>query len=209
MVTFASVARKIGNPRLEKVLAQLATNVETDVHNAKSVPRRADLREDVGLLKKQAEGFEKALSRISKGFRLLALPIGAIECLPNARKTARDVTELCDEALSIISPKAGASKKPGRVTCALIVIEAWSFVHGKPPGANNAKAQEACEDYWRAYGGPPIGKGDPGNWRRTIKSALAVRSALRRYIRDEIRLEAEGRSSELSKIASRGVRNRR
>jgi hypothetical protein len=201
-MTFASVARKIGNPRLEKVLAQLAANVETDVHNAKSVSHRADLRGDLGSLKKQAEGFEKALSRISKGFRLLDLPIDAAESLPNARKTTRDIAAFCDKALSIISPKAGAPKKPGRVTCALIVIEAWHFARGRPPGANNAKAQEACDDYWRAYGGPPIGKGDPGNWRRTIKDALADRSALRRYIRDEIRFEAERRSSELSTKAS-------
>ena len=201
MVTFANVARKIGNPRLEKVLAQLAAN-----HSAKSASRRADLRGDVGLLKKQAEGFEKALSRISKGFRLLDLPVDANECLPNARKTSRDVAALCDKALSLISRKSGRLKRPGRETCALIVIEAWSFVHGKPPGANNAKAQEACDDYWRAYGGSPIGKADTGNWRKTIKDALAVRSALRRYIRDEIRFEAEGRSSEL---VSRRARNRR
>ena len=208
MVTFASVARKIGNPRLEKVLAQLAANVEADVPNAKSVSRRVDLRGDVGSLKKQAEGFERALSRISKGFRLLDLPLEANESLPNARKTIRDVAVFCDRALSMISGKAGRSK-PGRETCALIVIEAWSFVHGKPPGANNTKAQEACDDYWRAYGGPPIGKDDSGNWRRTLKHALAVRSALRRYIRDEIRLETESRSSERSTIVSRRARNRR
>ena len=205
MVTFASVARKIGNPRLEKVLAQLAANVETDVHNAKHTPKRSDVRDNLKLLKGEAKRFEKALSKIS----MLDVPLGAIKSLGSARKSTRDVSALCDNALSNITVKRGAPKRPGRVTCALIVIEAWTFTHGRPPGANNAKAQEACEDYWRAYGGPPIGKGDPGNWRRTIKSALADRRALRRYIRDEIRLEAEGRSSDLSKMASRGVRNSR
>jgi hypothetical protein len=203
MVTFASVARKIGNPRLEKVLVQLAANVETDVHNAKHTPKRSDVRDNFKLLKGEAQRFEKALSKIS----LLDIPLGAIKSLRVARKSTRNVSALCDKALSNISVKRGAPKRPGRVTCALIVIEAWAFARGNPPGANNAKAREACEDYWRAYGGPPIGKGDPGNWRKTIKDALADRSALRRYIRDEIRLEAEGRSSELSTMASRGVRN--
>ena len=35
---FANVARKIGNPRLEKVLAQLAANIATEVHSAERIP---------------------------------------------------------------------------------------------------------------------------------------------------------------------------
>jgi hypothetical protein len=193
MVTFASVARKIGNRRLEKVLAQLAANVETEVHNAKHIPKLSDVRDTLKLLKGEAQRFEKALNKIS----LLDVPSAAIERLRVARKTTRDVSALYDNVLSNISVKR-APKRPGRVTCALIVIEAWAFARGRPPGANNAKAREACEDYWRAYGGPPIGKSDADNWRKTIKDALADRSALRRYIRDEIQFEAERRSSELS-----------
>jgi hypothetical protein len=200
MVMFASVARKIGNPRLEKVLAQRAADIETEVHNAKFIRKPSNVRDSFKLLKNEAQRFEKALSKIS----LLDVPASAIECLPVARKAVREVSALCDKALSNISVKRGAPKRPGRGTCALIVIEAWTFARGRLPGANNPKTQEACEDYWRASGGPPIGKeGDPGNWRKTLKEALADRSAFRRYIRDEIRLEAERRSSEL------GVRNRR
>jgi hypothetical protein len=198
MVTFASVARKIGNRRLEKVLAQLAANVETEVHNAKHIPKRSDVRDNLKLLKGEAQRFEKALNKIS----LLDVPSAAIERLRVARKTTRDVSALYDNVLSNISVKRGP-KRPGRVTCALIVIEAWAFARGRPPGANNAKAQEACEDYWRAYGGSPIGKGDADNWRKTIKDALADRSALRRYIRDEIQFEAERSSSELSRVRNR------
>ncbi|HYV72275.1 MAG TPA: hypothetical protein VE970_19510 [Pseudolabrys sp.] len=200
---FASVARKIGNRRLEKVLAQLAANIRTEVHNAKHIPKLRDVRDNFRLLKGEAQRFEKALGRIS----LLDVPASAIECLPDARKTTRDISALCDKALSNISVKRGAPKRPGRVTCALIIIEAWDFERGRLPGANSPKAQEACADYWRANGGLPVGKeGDPGNWRSTLKEALADRSAFRRYIRDEIRFEAEKRSSEL---ISRRVRNRR
>jgi hypothetical protein len=200
MVTFASVARKIGNPRLEKVLAQRAADIETELHNAKFIRKPSNVRDSFKLLKGEAQHFEKALNKIS----LLDVPASAIGCLPVARKAVREVSALCDVALSDISVKRGAPKRPGRVTCALIVIEAWAFARGRLPGANNPKAQEACEDYWQAKFGLSIGKeDDPGNWRRTLKEALADRSAFRRYIRDEIRLEAERRSSEL------GVRNRR
>ena len=179
--------RKIGNPRLEKVLAQLAANIATEAPGAERISKRSEVRDSLKLLKGEARRFEKALSKIS----LLDISFSAIECLRVARKTTRDVSEVCDKILSNISLKRGAPKRPGRITCALIVIEAWDFARGGPPGASNPKAQKACEDYWRAYGGPPIGKGDPGSWRKTMKDALADRSALRRYIRDEIRFEAE------------------
>jgi hypothetical protein len=202
---FATVARKIGNPRLEKVLAQLAANIAMEAQSAERIPKRSEVRDNLKLLKGEARRFEKALSKIS----LLDISFSAIECLRVARKTARDVSEVCDKTLSNISVKRGAPKRPGKITCALIVIEAWDFARGRPPGANNPKAQKACEDYWRAYGGPPIGKEEPGNWRKTLKDALADRSALRRYIRDEIRFEAERRSSELSAMGAGRVRKRR
>ena len=190
---FATVARKIGNPRLEKVLAQLAANIATEVPGAERMPKQSEVRDNLKLLKGEARRFEKALNKIS----LVDISFSAIECLRVARKTTRDVSEVCDKTLSNISLKRGAPKRPGRITCALIVIEAWDFARGGPPGANNPNAQKACEDYWRAYGGPPTGKDEPGSWRKTMKDALADRSALRRYIRDEIRFEAERRSSEL------------
>jgi hypothetical protein len=138
----------------------------------------------VKALKTKASSFEKALNQISK--RLLELPASAVESLPAARKVTRDIVALCDTALRNISAKGGRTKIPGRVTCALIVIEAWAFAKGKTPGANNSKTQEACEDYWRACGGQPVGKGEPGNWRLTMADALAKESALGRYIRNEI-----------------------
>jgi hypothetical protein len=187
---FANVALKIGDRRLATVLAQLAANVKTHIHNASVIPRRSDVRADVEALKAKAEALEKALSRISKGFRFLHLPLVATEIVPRARETTSNVIGFCDKALANISVKRGAPKKPGRVVCALIVIEAWAWAHGKAPhGAHSPKALEACEDFWRACGGPPIGRGDPDNWREAFKAALALPTdrGLRRSIRDEIR----------------------
>jgi hypothetical protein len=74
-----------------------------------------------------------------------------------------------------------------RVTCAIVVIEAWTALHGKPRGAHNDSIGEICEKYWRACGGPRTGKdGNPGNWRRPMKEALADQGNLRRYIHSEL-----------------------
>jgi hypothetical protein len=187
--TFADVAQKIGDARLATVLAQLARNVEIDIHNASVIPRRSDVRADVEALKAKAEAFEKALSRISKGFRFLDLPLIATEIVPRAREATCNVTELCDKALASISVKRGVSKKPGKITCALIVIEAWACVRGKAPhGAHSPKALAACEDYWQVCGELPNGRGDPDNWRKAFKAALALPTDRGlRSIRDEIR----------------------
>jgi hypothetical protein len=183
---FVSIARKIGDPRLEKTLEELAVNVKNEIHNAKFVSLRTDVRGDVKRLKADARRFEIALNNVSK--RILDLPAREIDCLPKARQAMRDVVALCDKTLSTTSAKGGRSKAPGRVTSALIVIEAWVIVHQEAPGANNVDAQEVCDDYWRACGGQPIGKeGDPSNWRRPMIDALSSQGALRRYIRDEFR----------------------
>lgn len=183
---FANIARKIGDPRLERTLEDLAANVRNEIHNAEFVSPRADVRDDVKRLKAEARRFEIALNKVSK--RMLDLPAREIDCLPKARQAMRDVIALCDKTLSTTPAKGGRSKTPGRVTCALIVIEAWIFVHHEGPGANNVDAQEVCDDYWRACGGQAIGKeSDPSNWRRPITDALSGQSALRRNIRDEIR----------------------
>src|SRR5262245_27195249 len=94
--------------------------------------------------------------------------------IPKATEVKRD---------GIISTKRGAPRKPGRVTCALIVIEALALVKGKAPAAKSPTAQSACEKYWRCCGGKA---GDPANWRQTIGTALADQSTWRRHIRDEI-----------------------
>jgi len=70
-----------------------------------------------------------------------------------------------------------------REICALIVIEAWTLVHGDPPRAYNLRAQYFCEACWRARGGAPT---DPGNWRGTIGAARKNNSAMRQSIRDQL-----------------------
>src|SRR5262249_41572172 len=150
------------------------------------IPKSREVKRDIERLRREARRFEIALSRVSK--RLLDLPTDASQNLKKAKETLNDIAELCNTSLAIISTKRGALKKPERLTCALIVIEAFALVKDRVPGANNFTVQSACEDYWQACGGYAS---DPANWRRTIDTALKDQSAWRRHIRNEIRLGTE------------------
>ena len=182
--TFADVADKIGARQLEKSLAKLAGEIETEVHNAEFIPRPTDVRRDLKSLRVETKQLERALKRVST--RLLDLPVGAGQTLLRAREAISDISALCDKALSITRAKSGRKRRPGKITCALIVIEAWASVGGKAPSANNEDAQEACEAYWRACGGQPS-----ANWQRTLQAARAVHGNWRQHIQNEIRRGAE------------------
>jgi hypothetical protein len=193
---FVGVARKIGDPGLAKVLEALSVNIKTERHNAnfnKEYHNRADVIAEAKTLKAKAERFSKALEDFAKK-RILDTSPGASKCLypPRitvVRKVIRDVISLCDNTI-VVNPGKRGQRSPGRLTCALIVVEAWTSAHGRRPGHNNEKAQEACEDYWLAAG---CERGRSHSlWERHITKALQNQSALRDFIRNEIRLSAEG-----------------
>jgi hypothetical protein len=175
--SFASVAHTIGEPRLVRALEELAHQVRIDIHNAKFVRKRSEIRSSVKKLKADARRFYRTMERV----RTFELPF---HDLRNVRRETRDVIDWCDRSLRVVSAKAGVGKKPGRAICAMIVIEAWAFIHGKTPGANNPKVQEVCDEYWLACGYGSVG--DPRNWRTSMADALASHSRLRLFIRDEI-----------------------
>jgi hypothetical protein len=175
--SFASVAHKIGEPRLEPVLAQLARHVQIDIHNAKFVRKRSEIRRSVEKLKADARRFYNTMERVCT----FQLPF---HDLRNVRRETRDLIDWCGRSLRVVSARAGVGKKPGRATCAMIVIEAWAFVHGKTPRANNHTVHAVCNEYWLACGYKPVG--DPRNWCTSMADALKERSGLRHSIRDEV-----------------------
>jgi len=183
---FVEVAKMIGDSRLAKPLEQLAAKeVEIEVHNASFIPiPTADkLKRDIVRLRDATKRFEIARDQVSR--HLLDLPSNAATALPLAKEAISQIYAMCEEALGPPRER-DRRRKPGNLTCALIVIEAWAFANGKPPSANNEQAKEACEAYWRACGGKPS-----GNWQRMLKSARADRSRLRDLIQDQIRRGAE------------------
>lgn len=114
-------------------------------------------------------------------------------------------TEKCRKlALEAVSERgrtkhgAGRSAPPGAISpmtyCALIVSEAWQYVHGVRPLPKNNRAREAAELFWRAAGGGGhFGPDDPyARWRyhftlanradqNRLRMEMRRRLALNRY----------------------------
>src|SRR5262249_11919900 len=121
--SFASVANMIGDPRLAAPLAQLKREVRAEVDNAGFIAKPRGLKQDLEWLRRDARRFEIALSRVSK--RLIDLPTDADQRLKKASEALSDIAELCNNTLRTISTTSDAARKSGRVTCALIMIEAF------------------------------------------------------------------------------------
>jgi len=60
-----------------------------------------------------------------------------------------------------------------KVFCAVVVAEAWQFIHGKYPTPVNTTAANAAEKYWLASGGSTGGWGNDrlGAWRPYFQNA--------------------------------------
>jgi hypothetical protein len=137
-----------------------------------------------------ANKMDRALYDIRDG--LLRMTPKEIDHFSATRQALRKAVEISDRVLKSI-PRGGRKRArrlagpTARVTCAIVVIEAWTALRGKPRGSHNASIGEICEKYWRACGGARTGKdGDPENWRRPMKEALADQSALRGYVHSEL-----------------------
>jgi hypothetical protein len=179
---FPDIARMIadGEPPqwLPEALDSFASTVENDVYEGQ--PKRSEVRKDIRQLKQDTLRFAYTVKRISK--RRWNLAADDPKCWEDTWNALRRVAAMCDKSLTTIPAKRGREKLPGRVTCCLIVIEAWACMRGSPPGRNNEKAVAAVDAYWRAcIGGPARG------WQRHLETALATHNPLRDHIHDEIR----------------------
>ena len=97
------------------------------------------------------------------------------------------MAERADKAVEIIGSMKGRASlisKFGGVStttlCAHLIVEAWTVLRGKPPGAENPQAAEAAEALWRATGGAERGRGKPEDvdgldrWRDPFRAALKM-----------------------------------
>ncbi len=95
---------------------------------------------------------------------------------------ARAARALASPELATPSGKTKAGKgpalPPGAVhpasLCALIIVEAWKYVHGAYPGPRSVKAAEAAEAYWKACGNMrnSWGANPLTAWRRRFEVAM-------------------------------------
>jgi hypothetical protein len=87
--------------------------------------------------------------------------------------------------------------------CAIVVAEAWMFVHGNYPDPKAERAAEACEAYWNAVGGtsaPSLGNRRFGRWKhyfREIRRGMHPddRAELRRHLQEAKRADAHLKST--------------
>jgi hypothetical protein len=72
--------------------------------------------------------------------------------------------------LAHVMKPSGRGKPPDtqRDYCAHIVVSLWKLVHGKV-NPRSEKLYAACQAYWQASGGGPIG--DISNWRTYVEKA--------------------------------------
>jgi len=171
---------------LTRALMEFARTVATAGSTEEHDPLCKEVRSRFLRVQVAASEMDDALNGIGDGS--LWMRLKDIDDLRAFRQALRKAVEMSDRALKNI-PSRGRKRArrlggpTARVTCAIVVIEAWTALHGKPRGSHNDSIGEICEKYWRACGGDRTGKdGDPGNWRRPMKEALADQSAIRRYI---------------------------
>jgi len=106
--------------------------------------------------------FEATLNAADNGWAELSYPIDYDTRA--VRDALAKLGEVCDRGLAEV-PKGGHPSEPGRLICAIVVVEAWTKVHGQQPSAASRQPQQRCDDYWRACGYPSLGY--PRNWERS------------------------------------------
>jgi hypothetical protein len=137
------------------------TNPDPGPANAIEVIERMQKATD--LLLRYLPGFDQ----LPRGWHVLDVP-EAVEVLSQIKF-----------ALTLNRPKAkpktGRPPNIWRQNCAAVVLEAWKQCHGKAE-PHSQKLRDACEEYWKAWGGKPLGKtGTPENWRKIIEKAAAMK----------------------------------
>ena len=173
-----------------RALDELARQVAIAGLSEEGDPLCKEIRSRFLRVQAAANEMDRALNGIRDG--LLWMMSKDIGDFPAIRQALRKAIEMSNGALKDI-PRGGRKRArrlagpTARVICAIVVIEAWTALRGKPRGSHNTSIGEICEKYWRACGGPRTGKeGDPENWRRPMKEALADQSSLRRYVHNEL-----------------------
>jgi hypothetical protein len=190
--SFSLLAKKMGGgAHHAAALRKLSRDVKIEVENASIMPRNSEARTALKKLRMECDRFAFALKRLD-AWMLLYLPMDDCGITDKARCDIEALRVMCDNALSMNPPQHG-NRKPGMVTCALIVCEVWASTHKRAPGHNNDRAHEACETYWGACGQPRSKA--VGRWEHYLKRArLSRQSGRYPWIRQEVaRVIAEGK----------------
>jgi hypothetical protein len=169
--------RVIGRDEFVKALQSLAETLRSELRGPLREPPK--FRANMERLRNDARRFKTSLDRATQGLALLYWSMTGPKWPGQAHKAAERIVKLADETLARTPAvkKKGRPKQPGRITTALMVIEAWLAAYGQAPGHGNAEAWAYCEEVWRACGGKPGCK--RSLWKRHLQAALKTSGPMR------------------------------
>src|SRR5262249_15165759 len=128
---------------LTRALMELARTVATIGFTEEGDPFCKEVRSRFRRVQAAASKMDRALDGIRDGL-LWMTANKDIDAFPAIRQALRKADEMSDRALKNI-PSGGRKRArrmagpTARVTCAIVVIEAWTALHGEPRGAHNDK----------------------------------------------------------------------
>jgi hypothetical protein len=164
VLPLASVARLISDPPPEWLVEGLE-HFSSDLGREQTPDKRRQYDE----LLKEAHDATETLIKLLPFFH--HLPWG-VQC-PDEVTVALGVLPRIKELLRRYAEmeRKGRPRSAQRDICAAVIVEAWKIIHGRYE-PRSGKLQEACNEYWRACGGEPIGETeDIDNWRRPAERA--------------------------------------
>ena len=109
---------------------------------------------------------------------------GLQKALQIAAKQAQVVAQGPELVTKVGVTKSGAGRAlppggiPPKPFCAILIVEAWKFLHGDYPAPRNQRAAAAAHAYWLASGGTNDGwSGNPhGAWRPIFQVARKLQA---------------------------------
>ncbi len=149
---------------------------------------RAQMRERLRRIEHAVNVIKGALGETSVRVFLDTAGEGTIPYAGNLDAYLRDLGARAARALrgpELVTPAGktkagkGPAMPPGAIhaasLCALIIAEAWKYVHKAYPGPRNEKAAEAAEAYWKACGNTrnSWGANPLSAWRRRFEEAMS------------------------------------
>lgn len=191
-------------PWLKKYLESWAPSLAIDRGVSAIQPTRV-------AMKKQLEDFTKAATLVERA--LTDTPF--MEFLQGAGRAKFEGLGGLQQALRVIAQHAEAAARgpeltteagktrsgrgkalpPGAISpktfCAILIVEAWKFLHGNYPAPRSEGAAAAAHAYWLASGGTNSGWGENphGAWRPIFEGARKVEATeLRTDIQRRLRL---------------------
>jgi len=187
---FLDVARMIANGPPPYWLLCLLTHFGKSIGTDISSKEMAEFKDEIDRMRNAAATLQRLLPAfwfMGQGVQPSKDFVMVLKGLPGVRKELERLSER----------QSYRTADANRAVCAAVVVEAWSHIRGEKVRSGKL-IYEACEAYWVACGGEPMGlKGSvEGIWRRRVADADEWMYLIR-LVSEAFRSELELRRSPL------------